>query len=207
MIDGGREFFAGTAAAHIHADDIATGRQGSRRGSENVPRRRGALESVNDDHCQPLAADLGGLPMAVAQHETCSVGGGGFHFDDLAFRFRQRKSARQKGADYGLQMAAAQETRRHKGSHPRSFPDWMVRSAILLIWNGRHEETRTPDLYRVNRFLNCNLLKPKCTDGPQSALRTLKSLFSTLIEPPRSLLKIRVQRIYFFRAGIAQAKN
>lgn len=76
-------------------------------------------QSVNDDHCQPLAADLGGLPMAMAQHETGSVGVGGFDLDEPALRFRQRKSARQEGANDRLQMAAAQETRRHKGSHPR----------------------------------------------------------------------------------------
>jgi hypothetical protein len=31
VIDGGREFFSVTAAAHIHADDVATGSQGARR--------------------------------------------------------------------------------------------------------------------------------------------------------------------------------
>jgi hypothetical protein len=74
---------------------------------------------VNDNHCQALAADFDGLPMAVAQHETGSAGGGGFDLDELAFRFRQRIVARQYVANDGLQMAAAQETRRHKRPHPR----------------------------------------------------------------------------------------
>jgi tagatose-1,6-bisphosphate aldolase non-catalytic subunit AgaZ/GatZ len=51
VIDGGRECFAVTAAAHIHASNVATGRQSARRDPQNVPRRRGTLESVNDDHC------------------------------------------------------------------------------------------------------------------------------------------------------------
>lgn len=77
------------------------------------------LESVNDDHGQPLAAHLSRLPMTVAQHKTSSAGCGRFHLDKLAFRFGERIRARQDVANDGLQMAAAQETRRHKGSHPR----------------------------------------------------------------------------------------
>ena len=94
--------------------------QGTRRVPQHIRRRGGSLKPVNDDHGQSFAADLGGLPMAVAQHETrCASGGGGFHLDELALRLGQRISARQKVADDGLQMAVAQETPRNKRPHPR----------------------------------------------------------------------------------------
>jgi hypothetical protein len=64
---------ASTTAPHIHADDVAAGCPGTRRVTPHIRRRRGTLEPVNDDHGQSFAPDLGGLPMAVAQHETRSV--------------------------------------------------------------------------------------------------------------------------------------
>jgi len=62
---------------------------------------------VHDDHCQPLAADLGGLPMTMAQYEAGCARGRAFHLDELSFRFRQSINARQEIADDGLQMSIA----------------------------------------------------------------------------------------------------
>ena len=112
--------FARTTAPHIHADNVAAGFQSARRVPQHIRGRGGSFEPVNDDHSQPFAPDLSGLPMAVAQHETRSVSGRGrFDLDELALRLGQRIIARQKVADDGLQMAVAQKAPRLKWTHPR----------------------------------------------------------------------------------------
>ena len=108
-----------------------------------------------------VRSDLAGLPMAVAQHETCSAScSAGLHLDELAFRLGQRISARKKVPDDGLQMAVVQETPRHKGTHPRrrfggvepilpvaahGVPDFhlllLIRIRVLAMecsWCGKH---------------------------------------------------------------------
>jgi len=77
--------------------------------------------------------------MAVAQHETGSAGSGRFHLDKLAFRFRQRISARQDVANDGLQMTAAHYIFRLTAlmgykpvstSSGRSGPSWNSRPRV-----------------------------------------------------------------------------
>lgn len=91
VIDGGRQILAGSATAHIHADNVAAGFPGARRIAQHIRRGGRALEPVNDDHGEAFGADLDGLPVAVTEHVTrWAVRGGGINLDELGFRLGQR---------------------------------------------------------------------------------------------------------------------
>ena len=60
-------------------------------------------------------------------------------------------------------------------------PELHHHSFQVVQRNGRHEETRTPDLYRVKTTTGCNLLIPGAPMAIKSTEKHSKHIFRTVV--------------------------